>query len=93
MGRHELPPLPYEYDALEPYIDEQTMRLHHDKHHQGYVDGLNKAEEASQVARWPSRSSRTLGVLMPSRRTSARRRAQLRGAVGASWCGSLRANS
>ncbi len=41
---HELPPLPYEYDALEPYIDEQTMRLHHDIHHAGYVKGLNAAE-------------------------------------------------
>jgi len=33
-----LPPLPYDYDALEPYIDETTMRLHHDKHHQAYVN-------------------------------------------------------
>ena len=40
---YELPPLPYAYDALEPHIDEQTMRLHHDKHHQTYVDNLNKA--------------------------------------------------
>ena len=38
-----LPPLPYSYNALEPYIDEQTMKLHHDKHHQGYVNELNKA--------------------------------------------------
>jgi len=38
-----LPPLPYPYDALEPHIDEATMRLHHDKHHQTYVDNLNKA--------------------------------------------------
>lgn len=38
-----LPPLPYKYDALEPHIDKQTMELHHDKHHKGYVDGLNKA--------------------------------------------------
>jgi superoxide dismutase, Fe-Mn family len=38
-----LPPLPYAYDALEPHIDETTMRLHHDKHHQTYVDNLNKA--------------------------------------------------
>ena len=44
----ELPPLPYGYDALEPYYDEATLRLHHDKHHQGYVDGLNAA--AKQVA-------------------------------------------
>lgn len=39
----ELPPLPYSYDALEPYIDEETMRLHHDKHHQAYVDKLDDA--------------------------------------------------
>ncbi len=38
-----LPPLPYGYNALEPNIDEQTMHIHHDKHHQGYVDNLNKA--------------------------------------------------
>ncbi len=42
---HTLPKLPYAYDALEPYIDEQTMRLHHLKHHQGYVDKLNAALE------------------------------------------------
>lgn len=40
-----LPELPYDYAALEPYIDEQTMKLHHDKHHQAYVDNLNKALE------------------------------------------------
>jgi superoxide dismutase, Fe-Mn family len=39
----ELPPLPYDYAALEPYIDEQTMHLHHDKHHQAYVTNLNNA--------------------------------------------------
>src|SRR5579871_3156531 len=39
----ELPPLPYDYTALEPYIDEQTMHLHHDKHHQTYVTNLNNA--------------------------------------------------
>lgn len=51
VGGHRLPPLPYPYDALEPYIDEETMRLHHDKHHQGYVDGLNKAERMMEEAR------------------------------------------
>jgi Fe-Mn family superoxide dismutase len=42
---YELPPLPYDYAALEPYIDEATMKLHHDKHHQGYVTNLNGAVE------------------------------------------------
>jgi len=40
---HTLPQLPYEYNALEPFIDEQTMRIHHTKHHQAYVDKLNSA--------------------------------------------------
>lgn len=42
-GEYTLPELPYSYDALEPVIDEQTMRIHHDKHHAGYVKGLNGA--------------------------------------------------
>lgn len=48
---HELPPLPYAYEALEPYIDAETMRIHHDKHHAGYVKGLNQAEEELAKAR------------------------------------------
>src|SRR5687767_13061638 len=44
----EVPPLPYDYAALEPHIDEQTMRLHHDKHHQTYVDKLNAAVAGTQ---------------------------------------------
>ena len=48
---HQLPTLPYEYKALEPYIDEQTMRLHHDKHHLAYVNGLNNAESKLEEAR------------------------------------------
>lgn len=51
IGKHQLPPLPYAYHALEPYIDEKTMRLHHDKHHQSYVNGLNRAEIALEKAR------------------------------------------
>ncbi len=44
-GKFVLPPLPYAYEALEPHIDAQTMRLHHDIHHLGYVNGLNSALE------------------------------------------------
>ena len=42
---HAVPPLPYDYNALEPHIDEQTMRIHHDKHHAAYVTNLNAALE------------------------------------------------
>ncbi|MCY4074759.1 MAG: superoxide dismutase, partial [Acidobacteria bacterium] len=42
---HELPPLPYDFNALEPHIDEQTMRIHHGKHHATYVSKLNAALE------------------------------------------------
>ena len=42
---HVVPPLPYAFDALEPYIDKQTMEIHHDKHHAAYVTNLNKALE------------------------------------------------
>ena len=45
----EVPPLPYAYDALEPHIDEATMRVHHDKHHQAYVDKVNAALEGSDL--------------------------------------------
>jgi len=45
---YELPPLPYAYDALEPSIDEQTMRIHHDKHHATYVTNLNTALESTE---------------------------------------------
>jgi Fe-Mn family superoxide dismutase len=43
---HEVPPLPYPFDALEPHIDAQTMQIHHDKHHAAYVTNLNKALES-----------------------------------------------
>jgi Fe-Mn family superoxide dismutase len=47
---HELPPLPYEFNALEPHIDETTMRIHHGKHHAAYVNNLNAAlEKASEL--------------------------------------------
>lgn len=52
MSVHQLPPLPYAYDALEPYIDTQTMQIHHTKHHQAYLDNLNKAVTGSPVEGW-----------------------------------------
>ncbi len=54
-GPFKLPDLPYGYDALEPYFDAETMHLHHDKHHQAYVDKLNAA-----VANHPDLASRTV---------------------------------
>ena len=45
---HTLPKLPYEYNALEPHIDEQTMKIHHSKHHQAYVDKLNGAVKGTE---------------------------------------------
>ena len=50
-GRHALPPLPYSYEALEPFINREIMKLHHTVHHQTYVDGLNKAEIKMKEAR------------------------------------------
>jgi Fe-Mn family superoxide dismutase len=50
---YEVPPLPYDYGALEPHIDEQTMRVHHDKHHQAYVDNANKALDGTEWADQP----------------------------------------
>lgn len=45
----ELPNLPYAFDALEPHIDAKTMEIHHDKHHKGYTDNLNKAIEGTEL--------------------------------------------
>jgi Fe-Mn family superoxide dismutase len=46
---HELPALPYAHNALEPHIDARTMEIHHGKHHQGYVNNLNKALEGQKI--------------------------------------------
>ncbi len=56
-GAYTLPPLPYAYDALEPFLDERTMYIHHDKHHAGYVRGLNAALAALADARTTGDSS------------------------------------
>jgi Fe-Mn family superoxide dismutase len=50
---YEVPPLPYPEDALEPHIDAQTMSVHHDKHHQAYVDKVNAALEGTEFADKP----------------------------------------
>ena len=51
MKEYNFPDLPYPYDALEPYVDEQTVTLHHDKHHNGYVNGLNSTLKKLAEAR------------------------------------------
>ena len=53
-GAFTLPPLPYGYDALEPHIDKMTMEIHHAKHHQGYVNNLNKAIEVDATLKGQS---------------------------------------
>ncbi|MBN1422566.1 MAG: superoxide dismutase [Planctomycetes bacterium] len=62
-GSYLLPPLPYAYDALEPHIDEATLRTHHDKHHAGYVKGLNAALAALAEARAKGDASAVPGLV------------------------------
>ena len=69
----ELPPLPYDYAALEPHIDEQTMRIHHDKHHQTYVDKANAALAGTDWAdAAPDKVLHNLAELPVDRRSAAR---------------------
>jgi Superoxide dismutase len=69
----ELPPLPYDYAALEPHIDEKTLHIHHDKHHQTYVDKANAALAGSEWADVaPDEILLNLGTLPDDRRTAAR---------------------
>jgi superoxide dismutase, Fe-Mn family len=70
---YEIPPLPYDYDALEPTIDEQTMRIHHDKHHQAYVDNVNKALEGTEWDGKPIEQVLAMLDLLPEdKRTAVR---------------------
>jgi Fe-Mn family superoxide dismutase len=72
----EVPPLPYDYNALEPHIDEQTMRVHHDKHHQAYVDNANKALEGTEWADRPVESVLSgVDTLPDDKRTAVRNNA------------------
>ncbi len=69
----ELPPLPYAYDALEPYIDTQTMQLHHDKHHATYVTNLNNALKGHDFENLPvEQVIRRLNEVPESARTAVR---------------------
>ncbi len=69
----EVPSLPYDYDALEPHVDEQTMRLHHDKHHQAYVDKANAALAETDWADRPvDEVLRNLDQLPEDKRTVVR---------------------
>jgi Fe-Mn family superoxide dismutase len=72
----EVPPLPYDYGALEPTIDEATMRLHHDKHHQAYVDNANAALAGTE---WEDKSVEqvlvALDLIPEEKRTAVRNNA------------------
>src|ERR671919_3096436 len=70
---YEVPALSYEYGALEPHIDEQTMRVHHDKHHQAYVDKVNAALEGTEWADKPAEEIlRNLDRIPDDKRTAVR---------------------
>jgi Fe-Mn family superoxide dismutase len=70
---HELPPLPYAFDALEPTIDARTMEIHHDKHHQAYVTNLNAALEGTEWADRPLEAVlANLDLLPEDKRTAVR---------------------
>ena len=69
---YEVPALPYDYNALEPHIDEQTMRIHHDKHHQAYVDNANKALDGTEWADRPVEAILSVGIdVLPEEKQAA----------------------
>ena len=73
---YSVPDLPYPYDALEPHIDEATMRVHHDKHHKAYVDNANAALEGTAWADAPVEEVlRNLGQVPEDKRTAVRNNA------------------
>jgi Fe-Mn family superoxide dismutase len=73
---YEVPPLPYDYNALEPTIDEQTMHLHHDKHHQAYVNAANGLLEGTEWADKPVEEVlKNLGSLPSDKQTGVRNQA------------------
>ena len=73
---YEVPPLPYDYTALEPTIDEETMHLHHDKHHQAYVNAANGLLEGTEWADKPVEEVlKNLGSLPSDKQTGVRNQA------------------
>ena len=71
----QLPPLPYPSDAMEPYIDKQTMEIHHGKHHAAYVANLNKALEqrrTCRTSRWPTCCATTWRMIPDAIKTAVR---------------------
>jgi Fe-Mn family superoxide dismutase len=73
---YEVPPLPYDYNALEPHVDERTMQIHHDKHHQAYVDNANKALDGTEWADKPVEDVlRNLDKVPEDKRTAVRNNA------------------
>jgi Fe-Mn family superoxide dismutase len=70
---YSVPPLPYPYDALEPHIDKLTMEIHHDKHHQAYVDKVNAALEGTALTDAPIEDVlRDLGQVPDVKRTAVK---------------------
>ena len=70
---YSVPDLPYDFAALVPHIDEQTMRIHHDKHHQAYVDNANKALDGTEWADRPVESVLAqLDIIPDDKRTAVR---------------------
>ena len=83
---HSVPPLPYDYTALEPHIDEQTMRIHHDKHHAAYVNNLNAALEKHPELAGKSVEDLVKGINTRSRGHHARRSATTAAATSTTRC-------
>jgi len=72
----QLPDLPYDYSALEPHIDAETMRIHHDLHHKAYVDNANAALEGTEFADWPvEKVLGDLDLIPEAKRTAVRNNA------------------
>ena len=86
---HKLPKLPYEYSALEPHIDTRTMAVHHGKHHQAYVDNLNRALEGLPAGYEELQDLSTIGLLMDLDAVPEEIRTAVRNNGGGHFCHSL----